>query len=221
MFIRRFFVVSCIASGIVLCIWLSYKKVFYFSIFSQSFDNYVVERNNGIEKNCGENSDEIDSIQRKNAETDNEWLNEQKYSMSNDGEIKNRDEVLFELVIPSINLRKKVYTIGSSLNDVDKNVEILDNSNINMKLFYLASHSGGGVASYFDKLVYLEIGDIVWLYGNDLELGFVVKDIFYISKNGYFEASYGSDGNVLFLITCSLEYVGKQLIVKADLVYGS
>lgn len=214
MFIKRFLLVSCIASGLVLCIWwLGYEKVFYSLRTFKEIDGYEFDSDEEFKV---ENKDEIS-----NGEIDNEQVIDEKNNLLVDKVKKNKDDVLFELVIPSIKLRKNVYTIDSSLNNVDKNVEILDNSNISKKLFYLASHSGSGDASYFDDLIYLEIGDIIWLYGDNSRLGFVVRDMFYINKNGYFEASYGSDGNVLFLITCSLEYVGKQLIVKADLVYGS
>lgn len=167
-----------------------------------------------------DNNVEINSIQKETIDGDNNQMIGEENKLIEDKEGENIDEFLFELVIPSINLKRDVYNIDSSLNNVDKNVEILENSNISKKLFYLASHSGGGKASYFDCLIYLEVGDIIWLYGDDFELGFVVKSIFYINKTGYFEASYGIDGNALFLITCSLEYEGKQLIVKADLVYG-
>lgn len=193
----------------MLCIWLSYKKVFYYSNFSRKLDDYEFDKNN-----------KIDNTKKEIVTGDNDLIIEKKSNLFEEKQIDERDKVLFELVIPRIRLRKSVYNIGSSLNNVDKNVEILESSKINKNLFYLASHSGSGDASYFNNLIYLEIGDIIWLYGDNSSLGFVVRDMFYINKNGYFEASYGSDGNVLFLITCSLEYVGKQLIIKADLVYG-
>ena len=130
----------------------------------------------------------------------------------------NRNNSLFELYIPRINLRHFVYAIDSSLNDVDYNVEILENSNLENNLFFLAAHSGSGSVSYFDDLVYLEKGDIIWISGYIKRYVFVVEKSFYIQKNGYFEANYNSDGNTLFLITCSLKYVDRQLIVKANLI---
>lgn len=133
--------------------------------------------------------------------------------------IDSNSDILFELYIPRINLRKNVYNIDSSYNDVDFNVEILENSNLNNNLFFLASHSGGGRASYFDNLVRLEVGDFIWINGSDNNLVFVISEMFYIPKNGYFDANYDSIGNTLFLITCSLEYAGKQLVVKANMIY--
>ena len=128
------------------------------------------------------------------------------------------DEVLFEIYIPRINLRKLVYTMDSSLNNVDYNVEILKQSNLDNNLFFLASHSGGGDASYFDSLIYLEKGDFIFISLKDKRLSFIVEEMFYIQKNGYFEVNYVSEGNSLFLITCSLKYIDKQLIVKSKMI---
>jgi len=130
-----------------------------------------------------------------------------------------REEKLFELYIPVIKVYKNVYNMGSSLNNVDYNVEMLSNSNWKRRLFFLASHSGGGSASYFDDLVYLEEGDFILINGSDEKFVFVVEEMFYIQKNGYLDAYYGNDGNVLFLITCSLKYVDRQLVVKAKMIY--
>ena len=134
------------------------------------------------------------------------------------GSVKDRD-MLFELSIPRINLKEVVYTIDSDLNNVDYHVEILENSNLEKNLYFLAAHSGSSKASYFDDLVYLEKGDLVWINVEERSYVFVVEDIFYIHKIGYFEVNYDTNGNTLFLITCSLKYVNKQLVVKARLIY--
>ena len=130
------------------------------------------------------------------------------------------DEVLLEIYIPRINLRKFVYNIDSSKNFVDYNVELLRESNLNKNLYFLASHSGGGSGSFFDNLVFLKKGDNIWINIDNNSLEYIVDDIFYIDKTGYFNVKYGSSGNRLFLITCSLEYVTKQLVVEAKLVYN-
>ena len=115
--------------------------------------------------------------------------------------------------IPRINLRKYVYTIDSNKNNVDKNINILSTSDLNNNLYFIASHSGGGKASYFDTLIFLDKGDIIWLNNYT----FVIEDIFYIEKSGYFNTNYTS--NTLFLITCSIDIKGKQLVIKSKLFY--
>ena len=133
--------------------------------------------------------------------------------------ILDREEELLVLDIPRIKLRRKVYNIGSKNNNVDYNIEILNNSNIENDLYFIASHSGSGRASYFDDLVYLSVGDLISLKSNDSIIVFVVKDMYYIDKNGYFNVSYNINGRELFLITCSLNYINRQLIVRAELIY--
>lgn len=148
------------------------------------------------------------------------WLFKQEiFSFFNVEDMNNDDEMLLELYIPRIKLKRKVYTINSSLNDVDYNVEILDSSDIGNNLYFLAAHSGNGDTSYFDNLVYLEFGDFIFIEMNDFEYVFMVDELFYIQKNGYFSVSYNSEGNTLFLITCSLKYVNRQLVVRAKLIY--
>lgn len=122
-------------------------------------------------------------------------------------------EYLFKLYIPKINLLKWVYDIDSKLNDVDINVELLNSSIKDDNLYFLASHSGGGQASYFDDLIYLEKGDVIFLEDEYQSLSYVVEEMFYIEKNGYFEVS--GTNNMLFLITCSLSNKREQLVVRA------
>lgn len=129
---------------------------------------------------------------------------------------KVKDNILFTLYIPRINLEKDVYTIGSSENNVDYNIEILEGSDISKNLLFLASHSGFGNASYFNELVQLEMGDIIWIDKGNEKIYFMVKDIFYIPKKGYFECFFLE--NRLYLITCSLDYLDKQLVVESVLI---
>ena len=130
-----------------------------------------------------------------------------------------KEDKLFEIDIPRINFKGNVYNIDSNLNNVDYNIELLDNSNLEENLYFLASHSGSSKASYFDNLVYLEKGSFIILRTEDSILIFVVRDMFYIDKSGYFNVSYSANGGELFLITCSLNYVNRQLIVRAELIY--
>lgn len=129
-----------------------------------------------------------------------------------------KEEVAFlKLYIPRINLEENVYTIDSVLNDVDWHVQILKDSVPTLNVFFLAAHSGRGVASYFNQLVYLENGDLIWLFYHGEWLLYVVTSKFYIQKNGYIETDEVLE-NILFLITCSLEYSDKQLVIEADLI---
>lgn len=129
------------------------------------------------------------------------------------------EDLLFILDIPRIKLTEKVYTMDSGKNYVDYHVQILEGSNIDKNFLFLAAHSGNGVASYFNRLIELEKGDVIWLDRGYEKVYFVVDSLFYIQKNGYLEYSSLEKENNLYLITCSLEYSDKQLVVKATLVY--
>lgn len=129
------------------------------------------------------------------------------------------DEILFTMYIPSINLQENVYTMNSSFNHVDKNIQILEGSNIDNNFLFLAAHSGTGVANYFNQLVELEKGDMILIDNGVKKLYFVVDEYFYIPKSGYLEYPSDEFCDLLYLITCSLEYLDYQLVVKARLVY--
>ena len=135
------------------------------------------------------------------------------------GQNKTKEEdVLFTLYIPGINLEEKVYTMDSDKNHVDYHVQILDGSDINKNFLFLAAHSGIGKASYFNRLVELGVGDIIWIDKGYEKKYFMVESLFYITKNGYLEYSTLEIQNKLYLFTCSLEYLDKQYVVIASLV---
>ena len=129
------------------------------------------------------------------------------------------EEPFIILTIPSIKLSHSIYNMNSLLNNVDRNISILESTNLEKNIFYIASHSGGGDASYFDDIAHLEKGDMIYITKKDNTLIFVTEEIFYIQKRGTLEAMYSGYGNTLFLITCSLKYLDKQIIIKAKLVY--
>ena len=130
------------------------------------------------------------------------------------------EEVLgyfINLVIPKIDLDKKIYNVDSELNDVDYNIEILGSSDISRKLFFLAGHSGSSNNCYFNRVRELEIGDYIYImYGND-SLIYRVIDSYFIVKNGYMEISNDLKGEV-FLITCDVNDNNKQFIVRGELI---
>lgn len=126
-------------------------------------------------------------------------------------------DILLNLIIPSINLKRNVYTRNSVFNDVDQNVELLDGTIIDKNLFFLAAHSGNSEVSFFKDIDRLEKGDFVYLLIDGKELGYVVEKLFYIEKSGlmwYVEGNY----NLLYLITCSENDFSKQLVVECKLI---
>ena len=127
-----------------------------------------------------------------------------------------REKEILVLSIPKINFLRKVYSLDSEFNNVDLNVELLGESDIFRNIFFLAGHSGSGDNCYFNDLVMLEIGDMVIISLDDRDLLYRISDIYYVDKVGYMDVRV--DDNSLFLITCSLVYLDKQLVVVGSLI---
>ena len=67
----------------------------------------------------------------------------------------------------NIKLKRGFYNIDSNNNNVDKNIMVINSSDmpdVNLGNLILASHSGNSNISYFKNLDKLEIGDIASVY---------------------------------------------------------
>lgn len=125
-------------------------------------------------------------------------------------------QYLMILDIPKINLNKGIYDLFSSENDISKNIEILNCSNLDKNTIVLASHSGTAANAYFNNLVNLSINDEIYIYYNHKKYIYIISDIYYIDKTGYLEIENNLE-NKLILITCSLIYKNQQIIIKSSL----
>ena len=126
------------------------------------------------------------------------------------------EDVFMTLRIPKIHLNCNIYSFDSELNDVSKNVELLQESDVDKNMFFLAGHSGSGRFSYFNDLSLLEIGDVIKISIDNNDFTYVVDDIYFIDKKGYMDVTFSD--NTLFLITCSLIYLDKQLVIRSKLI---
>ena len=110
----------------------------------------------------------------------------------------------------------RFYDFNSEFNNVDYNIEILKNSYISSNLFYIAGHSGGCDYCYFDNIRFLIEGDFVYIYNGDDILIYVIKEKYYIDKNGYMISN--NKINYLYLITCDIYNSNRQLILEGYLI---
>lgn len=101
------------------------------------------------------------------------------------------------LEIPAISLRRYVYDIGNSKNNIDLNVELLYKKD----MYILVSHSGNGDNAYFKNLKQLKIGDNVILYIKNDNKKYKVNNIYSIKKSIDFSINKNLK-NKLVLITC-------------------
>ncbi|MBR3198839.1 MAG: sortase [Bacilli bacterium] len=118
------------------------------------------------------------------------------------------------IYIPKINLEKNLYSINSKLNTVNKNIQILKNSDMPDKEngnFVLAAHSGNSSVSYFHNLYKLDIGDEVIIKYNNHKYIYAVDKKYEVIKTGKVSIKRDKNKNSITLITCKEK--DKQLVV--------
>ena len=128
-----------------------------------------------------------------------------------------KERILLKINIPKINLLKNIYEVNSYLNQVDKNVTILPESKLEQKGIILAAHSGNNSNAYFNNISSLNKNDLIYITLQNNTYVYEVKNIYYINKTGYMEIPEELS-NALILITCSVKYKNKQLIVVSTLI---
>lgn len=109
------------------------------------------------------------------------------------------------LEIPKINLRKGIYAKDSSKNNVNKNIELMKESNMPDEVngnFILAGHSGTSRVSYFKNLHKLENGDKAYIYYNGARLVYKLVNTYDIQKTGEASITRNGQKTTLTLITC-------------------
>ena len=125
------------------------------------------------------------------------------------------------LEIPKINLKRGLFPINDKNNNVDKNVEILQNSdmpNVTNGTLALAGHSGNSRIAYFHKLYKLKENDQVYIYYQNEKYIYQVSKIERQDKDGTISFTKTKDTTELILTTCDQQNKGKQIVVVAKLV---
>ncbi len=116
----------------------------------------------------------------------------------------------FVIEIPKINLKKVVYNIDSSHNNINKNITILKES---PDLLILAAHSGNTSISYFKNLYKLSLEDFVYIYSDNKKKIYKVAKYYEEDKDGDIDISDNSINKKLILTTCKGSK--KQLVYVA------
>ncbi len=127
------------------------------------------------------------------------------------------------LKIPKINLEKGLCSKGSSCNNVNKNIQILNEADYPDKEngnFILAGHSGSGRYAYLRKANKLEIEDLITVIYGGYEYEYKIVNIYEIEKTGTANIVRNKDKNTLTLVTCK-HNTNKQIIIISELVERS
>lgn len=141
--------------------------------------------------------------------SDKKVVNEE---IKNEGAIKTKkvknvrsDDYLGIIEIPKINLQKRLYDINSYQNDVNKNIEILDSSDMPNVLggnLILAAHNGNTSVGYFRNLHKLKLGDEVNISYNDVNYTYEITKIYDVLKTGKVNIKRDKSKTTITLITC-------------------
>ena len=156
------------------------------------------------------------------------YINDSKIKVnivSIDNEITiNNEEVnnyLGVISIPKINLEQGFYGIDNPMNNVDKNIELISNSNmpdVENGTLILAAHSGNDRVSYFNKLYKLNIDDEIEIIYNKSKYLYKLIDIYEVEKTGSITLHNINNITSLVLVTCSNFNDNLQVVYISRLV---
>ena len=132
---------------------------------------------------------------------------------------KTKEKYVGILEIKKIKLKRGFYSIDSNNNNVDKNIMVINSSDmpdVNLGNLILASHSGNSNISYFKNLDKLEIGDIASVYYLKNKYNYKLVNYYEVDKTGVVQIIKNNDVNCLTLITCK-KNTNKQLVFIFEL----
>lgn len=123
------------------------------------------------------------------------------------------------LEIENINFKRGFYIKESKNNRVDKNIEILKDSDYPNKEngnVIIAGHNGNSYVSFFRKLNRLEIGDKAKIYFENKTYTYKLKSAYEVDKTGEVQIKRNLSKKTLTLITCKSNS-DKQLVFVFEL----
>ena len=134
------------------------------------------------------------------------------------GEVTN--DYIGYLTIPKINLNKGFLDQRSELNDVEKNIFIVEGSkypDVEKGNFMIAGHSGTGWKAFFNDLYKLTTGDIAEVSYKNKKYTYKIVNIYKQPKTGKIAIYRNYDKTTLTLITCTNFDDKTQTIYIAEL----
>ncbi len=137
--------------------------------------------------------------------TDDKNIKEEKQTVSNTLKENTSNDYLAVIEIPKISLRRYLYDVNSKQNDVDKNIEILKNSDmpsVKGGNLILAGHNGNTSVGHFKNLHKLVINDEIIIYYNNIKYVYKVSKIYDVLKTGTVAIKRDKSQNTVTLITC-------------------
>lgn len=155
-----------------------------------------------------------EKIKKKVVEEESTSNNEQKKNVTTD------NEYIGILKIPKIGLEKGLVSKNSYYNNVNRNIFILNESDMPDKKngnVILAGHSGNSRISFFKNLYKLGINDYVSIFYNGSEYKYKVVNLYEIEKTGKANIVRNVEKSTLTLITCK-QNTNKQIVYICELI---
>lgn len=133
-------------------------------------------------------------------------------------EIKPVEKEIMTIKIEKINLNRKIYAKESKLNNIDKNVIIMKESDYPDEKFstvILGAHSGTGDIAFFKDLNKLSKGDVIELTYKNKKYKYTVDNLSKDRKDGKIKITYCSNEKRLILYTCYPNDKSNYLVVTS------
>ncbi len=130
-----------------------------------------------------------------------------------------REPYLAVLKIDKIKLERGIYNINSKNNNVNKNIQLLKESDMPDKEngnVIIAGHSGNSYIAYFKNLVKLNNGDEAKIFYNGKTYIYNLTKSYEVEKTGKVALSKNKDKQTLTLITCKTN-TNKQIVFVFEL----
>jgi len=164
----------------------------------------------------------IDVFYEEQEEIEEDTNTEEQVETPTEEKPKSSSKVNYVAVIkiPKIGLEKGLCAKGTYCNNVNRNIQILNESDYPDKEkgnVMLAGHSGNGRVSYFRKLDKLSQDDEVSIFYNGSEYKYKVVNQYDIEKNGTANIVRNAEKSTLTLITCR-HITNKQIFIICELV---
>jgi len=124
------------------------------------------------------------------------------------------------LEIPKINFKRGFLDIKDKNNNVNKNIQVLENSampNVNGGLLIIAGHSGSGRVAFFRNLYKLKETDQIYIYYENIKYIYQVQKYYEETKDGDISIDKNSE-STLVLTTCSQTDKNKQIVIVSKLI---
>lgn len=134
-------------------------------------------------------------------------------------EKQEKEQYLAVLKIDKIKLEKGIYNINSKNNNVNKNIQLLKESDMPDKEngnVIIAGHSGNSYMAYFKNLVKLNNGDEAKIFYNGKTYIYNLIKSYEVDKTGKIALAKNKDRQTLTLITCK-HNTNKQIVFVFEL----